>query len=577
MRFTALALVFLISLFSSSAVYANNRIGKQLIDVTLHKDGSASIKETRTAVLEEGTENFIVIGNLGKSEIKDFTVKENGKPYQYVKNWDSSASREQKANKNGIIETGDGYELCWGVGTYGKHAYTIEYKVTNFIKQLTDSQMVFWRFVNDDMDPAPEHVKVTIKGSGPFSADQEKIWSFGYKGKIEFRDGQIVAESSQALDAGNYVTVLAQFPDGMFQTADRLDKSFAQIKEQAFDGSDYRTEEDGSNIGAEEEEEGGSDIVAEEEEEDSSLFWLIPLAPLSFAAVVVGIIFLARKSGKPRAFKSKYAGEYFYVEPYKGNPADVYDLMNKAGISRMEQLLTSFILKWIQEERISVDQEEAGLVKKREAAVLRFLEKTSGAEKESPEADLFQFMLEAAGTDGVLQEKEFTRWARKHSTKLHNWEVKVKKHSQKKLEQDGFVTITEKKTFFLTKRDVQLTEEGKELEKQIYQFANYLQDYSLLNERDAVNVKIWDQLMIWAAMFGITEEVSKQFKNLYPSYVNESLYSDRTLLLTTMLATRVSDAQTAGQTNSSSGGGGGFSSMGGGGGSFGGGSGGGVR
>jgi len=78
-------------------------------------------------------------------------------------------------------------------------------------------------------------------------------------------------------------------------------------------------------------------------------------------------------------------------------------------------------------------------------------------------------------------------------------------------------------------------------------------------------------------MFGITEEVSKQFKNLYPSYVNESLYSDRTLLLTTMLATRVSDAQTAGQTNSSSGGGGGFSSMGGGGGSFGGGSGGGVR
>src|SRR5690625_6134010 len=46
------------------------------IQVTLHADGSARIIEKRRAYFSEGTENFIVIGHLGKSRIKDFIVKE---------------------------------------------------------------------------------------------------------------------------------------------------------------------------------------------------------------------------------------------------------------------------------------------------------------------------------------------------------------------------------------------------------------------------------------------------------------------------------------------------------------------
>src|SRR5699024_10281196 len=111
---------------------------------------------------------------------------------------------------------------------------------------------------------------------------------------------------------------------------------------------------------------------------------------------------------------------------------------------------------------------------------------------------------------------------------------------------------------------------GHGLEARIYKFIKYLRDFSLLNEHEPVNVKIWDDIMIWAAVLGLTDEVYKQFRHLYPAYVDESAYSTVVITSAISLSRSISEAQ----SYSSSAGGGGSSSIGGGGGSFGGGSGG---
>ena len=115
--------VFLLPLFiSSPAALAKDHFLQELdIHVLLAKDGSARITERRAAVLNQDTENFIVIGNLGKSTIRDFTVQEDGRVYTYLEKWDIKASREEKAYKNGIIFKNGQYELCWGIGAYGAH------------------------------------------------------------------------------------------------------------------------------------------------------------------------------------------------------------------------------------------------------------------------------------------------------------------------------------------------------------------------------------------------------------------------------------------------------------------------
>ena len=108
-------LVILLFVFSMGNVYAaDHRLESQDIEVFINPDGSARIKEHRIANLVEGTESYIVIENLGISKIKDFVVYENGIQFQNDDNWNIKASRENKANKSGIIKTSTGYELSWG-------------------------------------------------------------------------------------------------------------------------------------------------------------------------------------------------------------------------------------------------------------------------------------------------------------------------------------------------------------------------------------------------------------------------------------------------------------------------------
>src|SRR5699024_2222680 len=110
--------------------------------------------------------------------------------------------------KNGIIKKKNSYELCWGIGMYGYHEYKIEYTVTNFIKQLQDSQILFWRFVNDRTNIPPEEVIVEIETERSLKQDTEKIWGFGFTGNVEFVDGKVIGTNKYPLDQDDYVTIL---------------------------------------------------------------------------------------------------------------------------------------------------------------------------------------------------------------------------------------------------------------------------------------------------------------------------------------------------------------------------------
>src|SRR5699024_11391849 len=88
---TLFIISMLFHLFSLEEVSAADKLEKLDIHVMINEDGSARITEQRVANLNEGTENFIIIENLSKSLIKDFVVKEDGKIYQYINNWDINA------------------------------------------------------------------------------------------------------------------------------------------------------------------------------------------------------------------------------------------------------------------------------------------------------------------------------------------------------------------------------------------------------------------------------------------------------------------------------------------------------
>ena len=48
---------------------------------------------------------------------------------------------------------------------------------------------------------------------------------------------------------------------------------------------------------------------------------------------------------------------------------------------------------------------------------------------------------------------------------------------------------------------------------------------SLMNEKEAIEVNLWDMYLIYAQIFGIADKVAKQFKKLYPNEIEA--YNER--------------------------------------------------
>lgn len=558
--------ICILSVFSLNVDAQGHVLESVDIDVFLNPDGSALIREKRIGNFTEGTEHYNVVDNLGKSEIKNFKVSEDGRVFQFENSWDIDASREEKKFKNGIIETASGYELAWGIGDYGRHEYELEYTVTNFVKELTDSQMLYWRFINDQTNIPPEKVTLTVESVTPFNSEEEKVWGFGFEGNTEFREGRVFVESLSPLNASNHVTVLLKLPEGMYQTADKIDRPFEDILEEALVGSDYGEESKGdTSVGI-----GDIGPVPIIVIITTMLGFFFPL----FFILVIFLIIRNISKNSTATFKRKYNEEYFRDYPYEGDILDIYFILNKMGLASFTNILTGFLLKWIYEDKLMTYSEEVGTVFKKEKTQTKILSRE--LPEDVLEAELFNMLLDAAGEDNVLQEKEFVKWARTNYSQIDKWEKKAKDKSIDKLETLGYVRIEKKKKFFITTKDTQLTERGLTVEERIYKYINYLYDFSLLNEHAAVNVKIWDRIMIWAGFLGITEVVSKQFENIYPQYTNESVYRGNSIYLAHALTQNVSSARSSASSSRSSGMGGG-TSIGGGGGSFGGGSGGGTR
>ena len=131
---------------------------KNTINVKINKDGSADIESIMDFEPSKGTEYYIPIENLGKSEILNYNVSEiiEGKevPYETLKTWNVKQTREQKAKKAGVVKTKNGYELCFGFGEYQRKTFVLRYRVTNFVKLLKDSDMIYWQFVNKGLNSA---------------------------------------------------------------------------------------------------------------------------------------------------------------------------------------------------------------------------------------------------------------------------------------------------------------------------------------------------------------------------------------------------------------------------------------
>ncbi len=353
--------IFSLILLGFLTIRSNNSFAdtfyKNDIKVRINKDGSADIESIMDFQPSKGTEYYIPIGNLGTSKIVNFKVSEiqNGKeiPYESLENWNTKKSRQEKSGKSGVLKTSNGYELCFGFGEYQRKTFVLRYRVTNFIKLLNDSDMIFWKFVNDGLSAAPKEVKITIsKEEGKFDNTNSKIWAFGNKGKIEFIDGNIIFNSLNSLSSSNYVTILVQLNKGEIISGEKINKDFSYYQDLAFKGSDYKKNTTKNK---------------------TSLPYRTIVKFIVFLTIALfsaGAASSANKKLKGGHRRGDFEGEYYRDIPEKEWWKLAF-ILKSAGFDGSESIIRAYFLKWIQGKVLIPMTEESGLIFKKNILSLK--------------------------------------------------------------------------------------------------------------------------------------------------------------------------------------------------------------
>lgn len=546
-----------------------NMIKNLDIDIYIDKNGNANVTEVWDMIVSEGTEVYKSMYNLGDREISNFKVRDEKGIYYTEIPWDTSKTLSEKKNKSGINHTDDGPELCWGMGSHGSHTYTINYNLSNVITNYKDAQATSWRLVNDGLSINRTNIDITSYYSFPDTLD---VWGYGYEGYAYVKDGKIHIESEGSMGNDEYVVLLAKFESGTFNTTLSDDKTFDELKNQADEGTfEYDYKKKGSFI---------DKIIP------FIVFTISLFMSSIFPFAIVAIVLLSRRkdgisSGDykfgtlGRKITKEEAGYYRDI-PCNKDLFRAYFISTVYGINRKKtDLLGSLLLKWLKEKQIKVITKEKNKLfgGTKEEYLIDLTEPYKG--NDEYENELYIMLVEAS-KDNYLENKEFENWCKNNYSKILNWFDDIMKHEKRLLIAEGKIIEREKRVLKVFKtNEYEIVNDLKKEAIELNGLKNFLDDFTIINEREAIEVTMFEDYLIYAQMFGIAKKVAEQFKKLYPEVIEANPDFDyNSFLILNSISTsgisRATSARSAAESYSS--GGGGFSSGGGGGGSFGGGS-----
>lgn len=570
-KFLKLFSVFVLSIaiFGLTKSVKANSINKISMDIYVNSNGDATISEIWDCNATQGTEIYHPYYNLGNSTIKNLSVSENNTTYQTLSSWSTSSSLENKAYKCGINKVSNGVELCWGISEYGSHTYTVKYNITDFVANLTDSQMIYWTLIPKDFSNPIGSVYIKIHSNFDIE-DSVDVWGYGnYGGTAYVYDGYIEMQSAGRLDTNEYMTILVKFPQGTFSSSNSLKHDFEHYFNMAEKGAKKYAKKSGSDFG----------------DRFVGALSIIGLLVALFFTVLFTILGVMRSEGESKLTIKKDSAisnreiEYFRDIPCNGDIFRAYYIgYSYKLLKNRTDILGALLLKWLKDSLITIEKRSVGSLVKRDSDVIVIKRGKFDSIADENEQRLFKMISDASG-DGVLEKKEFENWCDSNYDMIFGWFKNVMDDERYKLESEGLINVVDTK--YLKFYIVTTHEATPALKQEALELAGlkkFLKEYSLIASREPIEVNLFEDYLIFAQLMGIAKEVAKNFKDVYPDIIEQSHFNDydNISFVNHCMSHGYSAAQNGMYRASSySSGGGGFSSGGGGGGSFGGGGGGG--
>lgn len=556
--------VFIASFFACIPAFAKNNVSNISMDVIIHNNGSATITQQWQGTFDTGTEVYLPIEDRSLV-VRNFKVSMNGRDFLRVEKWDVNQSFNNKSFRCGINETSKGIELCFGISNYGSNIYTFSYDIDPLVKAYDDGDGFNFQFINPGMDIFPTNVAIRmgLDNGMPLSTDNARIWGFGFNGQTGFTEGYAVAYTTSALTSYNYMNIMLGLYKGAVAPNIKGSGTFQDLHDKALEGSTYKETLD----------------YIESKNREDAIFRIIFAAifTLGVAGTLASIIVKIHRRNILKKFYKD--GNYFRDTPNDGDIAMSHTLFHDFNIwnSKQSNVIGAIIMKMINDRNLEPIQEKSyGLFGKERISTNL---KVGLAPKDPLSKELFDMIIIAAGDDGVLQENELKNYAEKNYTIFNDYLDSIIVRGRNSLNAKNCYAKVNGKHL----KD--LTPEGQKELGEVYGLIKFLDEFTLINERGVTEGVIWENLMVYATLFGVAKKVIEELKKVYPDriaeiqnyeqtyYISDIYY--RSLYFNAMNASRAAQALEIAKMAAE--GLGGASSIGGGGGFSGGGGGGGTR
>ena len=536
----------IILLLATINVYAKSDIYSINMDVYLQKNGNMDVTEYWDVRADDGSEWFKQIKNLNESKIINYTVSMDGEPLKQ-KNWNVKESLSEKRGYYGINEIDNGIELCFGKYDYNRHTFIIKYTMTNAIFNTRDSQILIGKLINNMPNHNFQRFKITLSSYYYFPMNLD-VWGTGFHGLTYVDNGKIYASNETMEDMGeeSYVSLLIKFPLNTFDTnkKDNRYETFLNVKK-AFD-------------------EGTFDY-------NKKSVWLTIVPIILF---ITGFIFLARYFAKKNGygFRNNKKIKEKETNAFRDIPcnkdifyANALIKLNNFGYKETN-IFGAVILKWVKENKVSFERiEKHGLFKEKEEYAINLTKEPNFTNQS--EQNIWNIMYEASN-DGILENNELKSLAQKDPQRFLDLFKNLVEDEIKKLKSENHIYKRKEKAE---------CSYGNVMDDMIYEDSQrllglkiFLKEFSSIDEKETIEVHLWDEYLMFAYLFGIADKVFAQLKKLYPEIIQQDVNTYNSMMMATSFAnTTINSALQAAERYSA--GGGGFSTGGGGSGGFGGG------
>lgn len=617
--FIAIFFLGICFLWNSISYAGTQSLNSLNYDVKLNQDGSMDVVETWDIDVEE-TNTLFKDFNLDEKKYAGITNVEVMDLEEEIKFTDIEEEMYH-VTKNcyyALPISRNKFEIAWGVGLDNDSArkkYRISYTILDAIANYEDCSELYWQFVGKDNGIPARNVTGTIQlPKAVENIENLRVWAHGpLNGEIQKAGNDKIIFELSKLPSETMLEVRVIVEEDMFYGGRQYDsKALTGILKEETEWADQANRE--------------------RQREKMLMFVILGIFVLAYIAF---LIFLLTKVLKYRAefqkiksntmFQTVDIGEYFREIPREKEvtPAEAGFLYYSKGNrffmeGEISKIFSATLLQLCLKGEIAFEQ-KVDRKKEWDIVFLKLNEKKESLHE--TEKQVYYLLAQARGQKDRLSMKDLEKYARKYYDEFDEIMKSLENIAERKniaignCASDGLKKVKDYKSrrilyavlfpfftiwgfiviplallaiiefvmilFYISKmiNKVQVLTEQGEIERQQWKgLKRYMEDFSLLKEKEIPDLVLWEKYLVYATAFGIADKVIKQLKIVYPeynqmmksgqyTYMNYMMHSELEGVLMSQMKSVYSGYQSAynaAHSSSGSGSGGGFSSGGGG-------------